>query len=458
MSEAGPAARAPKDVETTRRRMMTESPVPGLIARLAAPTIASMLVTNLYNAGDAWFVSHVGTSASGAVGIVFALLAMFQAFGFLFGHGAGSNIARRLGAGDAAGARVFASTSFFLALASGALVSLLGFLFLEPLALAFGSTPTILPYAKAYMRWVLVSGPFFTASCAMNNILRYEGRAFYAMIGLLTGSVLNLALDPLFMFVFGWGVAGAGAATALAQLTSFTLLLLMFRGGRTTSVFRLRLVSFRKEFAENILAVGSPSLVRNVLGAAGPVILNHQAAPYGDAAIAAMSIVGRVAFLVSAVSIGVGQGFQPVVGFNYGAGLYRRVRQALWFTMGAGTALAGVLALPCSFAAADVVAWFRDDPDVVAVGAMALRAQALTVILNQPVVCTNMLFQSLGLGGRAALLSSFRNGLFLFPLLLVLPHVWGVRGIAYAQPVADLLAFAASMPFLAHFLRRLPRR
>ncbi|MBR1608913.1 MAG: MATE family efflux transporter, partial [Kiritimatiellae bacterium] len=304
---------------------MLEAPVGGLVSRLAVPTVASMLVTNLYNAGDAWFVSRLGTSASGAVGIVFALMAVFQAFGFLFGHGAGSNISRRLGAGDVAGARVFAATSFFSALGTGAAVSALGLVFLEPLARAFGSTDTILPYAKQYMRWILVSGPLFTASCVMNNILRYEGRAALAMVGLLSGSMINLALDPILMFGLGLGVSGTGLATAIAQTAGFTILLSMFRGGRTASVFRIRLVSLRRRVAGSIVAIGSPSLLRNACGAVAPVLLNHQAAAWGDAAIAAMSIVGRVGFLVAAVSIGIGQGFQPVAGFNWGAGRADRV-------------------------------------------------------------------------------------------------------------------------------------
>lgn len=437
-----------------QRRKMLEAPVAGLVSRLAVPTVASMLVTNLYNAGDAWFVSRIGTSASGAVGIVFALMAVFQAFGFLFGHGAGSNISRRLGAGDVAGARVYASTSFFSALAAGAAVSALGMVFLEPLARAFGSTDTILPYAKQYMRWILVSGPLFTASCVMNNILRYEGRAALAMVGLLSGSAINLALDPILMFGLKLGVAGAGVATAVAQTASFAILLSMFGRGRTASAFRPGLVSLKRKVAGSILAIGSPSLLRNACGAVAPVLLNHQAAAWGDAAIAAMSIVGRVGFLVAAVSIGIGQGFQPVAGFNWGAGRADRVRAALRFTAAAGCALAAALALPCALASAKVVAAFRNDPDVIAVGAPALRWQALTIVLNHPTVCTNMLFQVLGLSGRAALLSTMRSGLFFFPLILALPRFWGVAGVELAQPIADLVSFAVSMPFLAHWYRK----
>ncbi len=438
--------------------MMLSAPVGRLIPKLAAPTVASMLVSNLYNAGDAWFVSRIGTSASGAIGIVFALMAVFQAFGFLFGHGAGSNISRRLGAGDEAGARVFASTSFFLALASGAAVSVLGMAFLDPLARAFGSTDTILPYARQYMRWLLVSGPLFTASCVMNNILRYEGRAALAMVGLLSGSLLNLALDPILMFGLGLGVDGAGIATAVAQTASFAILLRMFRGRRTASVFRPRLFTLRRAVAGSILAVGSPSLLRNVCGAIAPMLLNHQAALWGDAAIAAMSIVGRVGFLVSAVSIGVGQGFQPVAGFNWGAGRRDRVLAALRFTIAAGCLVSASFAGPCFLAADKIVAWFRDDPAVVACGAAALRWQALTIVLNHPTVCTNMLFQALGLSVRASILSTMRNGLFFFPIVLLLPGALGLPGLQLSQPMADALSFCFSMVFLAHWWRGTSRR
>ena len=440
-----------------QRRRMTEAPVPRLIARLAAPTVASMLVTNLYNAGDAWFVSRLGTPQAGAIGIVFAMMAVFQAFGFLFGHGAGSHVARLLGAGDADRAKVYASVSFFLSLAFGALCAVAGLLLLGPLARAFGSTDTILPHAKDYLRWVLLSGPFFTASCVMNNVLRYEGRALLAMVGLLSGALLNLALDPLLIFGLGWGVTGAGVSTAVAQTVSFLLLLGAFRSGRTACEFRLGLALRGRALVGRILAVGSPSLVRNVLGAIGPVLLNHQAAPWGDAAIAAMAIVGRVSFLVMAVAIGIGQGFQPVAGFNYGAGLYGRVREGFRFTVRAGCAVMLPLAAACVLGAEGVVRAFRDDPEVVAVGAFALRWQALSCLLHPATMTTNMLFQSIGLAGRAAFLSALRSGVFFFPLVLTLPALAGVRGVALAQPVADALSFAVAMPFLAHFLRRMPR-
>jgi len=452
-NRGGAAASA---AEEAQRRRMTATPVSRLVSRLALPAVASMLAVNLYNAGDAWFVSRLGTSQSGAVGIVFALMAVFQAFGFLFGHGAGSAIARRLGAGDVPGARIFASTGFFLALAFGTLVAAAGLPALDPLARALGSTPTILPHAKAYLRWVLLSGPFLAASCVMNNVLRYEGRAAFAMVGLLSGSFLNLALDPLFMFVFGWGVHGAGVATALAQAVSFAILLSMFREGVTASRISLRFAVFRPPVVGRIVAVGSPSLLRNFFGAIGPTVLNLQAAPWGDGAIAAMSIVGRLSFLMVAIAIGIGQGMQPVLAFNAGAKRGDRVRGAFFFTLAAACALEALLALPCAAAADEVVAWFRADESVVLVGAMALRAQMATLLPVTVTILINMLFQSLGLAGRAAFLSVLRNGLFFLPVILVLPPLLGLRGLAWAQPVADLLALAVSVPFAVRFFSRDP--
>jgi putative MATE family efflux protein len=443
--------------EELQRRRLLEAPVPRLVARLAAPTVASMLVGTLYNAGDAWFVSQLGTSPSGAIGIVFALLAVLQAFGFLFGHGAGSNIARRLGAGDIPGARAYAATGFWLSLVFAAVVSAFGLLFLAPLACAFGSTPTILPYACSYLRWILLAGPFFVASYVLNNILRYEGRASRAMLGLLAGSILNLFLDPLFIFVFGWGVSGAGAATAVSQTVSFFLLFAMFRPGIAASRLHPRHLSFRPAVVRSILVTGFPNLLRNALNALGPVILNHQAAVWGDHAIAAMSIVGRLSFLVIAVGVGIGQGMQPVAAFNWGANRPDRVRHALRFTLAAGFAASLLLALPLFLAAPAIVAAFRDDPAVVAIGATALRLQAAVIAFNHPAVCTNMLFQSLGFAFRSSLLSVFRNGLFFIPLIVLLPRLFGLPGLESAQPAADVLSFLASIPFLVHWYRTSPR-
>ena len=322
-------------------KQMTETPIPKLILRLGIPTIASMLITSVYNMTDTYFVGQLGKSASGAIGIVFSLMAIFQAFGFMFGHGAGSNISRRLGQHDVDSATRFASTGFFLALLMGAVIGVFGLLFLTPLMYLLGSTETILPFARDYGMWILLAGPIFTGSCVLNNILRYEGMSFLAMIGLVSGGFLNMILDPILIFLFDMGTSGAGLSTAISQAVSFLILLYMFLAGRTESKLKLSKVTRQWQEIWLIVATGLPSLIRQGLASLSGLLLNHQAGIYGDAAVAAMSIVNRITSFIFSVGLGMGQGYQPVAAFNYGAKIYSRVRKGFWFTGLAGEGPAG---------------------------------------------------------------------------------------------------------------------
>lgn len=435
---------------------MTQTPIPLLITKLGIPTILSMLITNIYNMADTYFVGQLGTSASGAIGIVFGLMAILQAFGFMFGHGSGSILSRKLGQKDTESASRFASTGFFLSLLFGVLIGVLGLFFITPLMYLLGSTETILPYASQYATYILLAAPFMTGSCVLNNILRYEGRAAFAMIGLISGGLLNIALDPLFIFVFHMGTAGAGAATALSQCVSFFLLLLMFLLHRTQS--RLSIRFFTKNIADigNIIATGFPSLIRQGLGSISTMLLNGQAAVYGDAAVAAMSIVNRISMLIFSVGLGIGQGLQPVAAFNYGAGKYSRVRKGFWFTAVAGEVLLGTAAIVCFIFADPLIELFRNDPEVVAFGVPALWFQCIACFFQPFVVCTNMLFQSIGKSGLASLLSSLRNGTFFIPLILILPALYGTLGIQLTQAVADVLSFFLCVPLLLWYFKKLP--
>lgn len=438
---------------------MTGTPIPKLIMRLAVPTIISMLVTNIYNTADTYFVSRMGTSASGAVGIVFSLMALYQAVGFMCGHGSGSYISRFLGAKDEKHAKTYGATAFWMALIIGAIISALCLLFMDPLLLALGSTDTILPYARQYALWIFISGPFLTTSCAMNNHLRYEGKAFYAMIGLTAGGILNIVGDPILMFVCGLGVAGAGLSTCLSQMVSFFILLHMIRSGKTVvryspSLFARPASAFWR-VVRNITVTGSPSLARQLLSALSTVFLNRQAKVYGDPAIAAMSIVGRVSFLVGAVAIGIGQGMQPVASFNYGAGLFSRVKKSWRFCEFVGTAFLFVLGGITFLFAGPIVRWFRDDPEVVTIGTTALRWVAASSVLQATTVSANMLLQSTGQAESALVLASLRSGIFFIPLILILPSFFGITGIEIAQPVADILSACVSLPIVLHFIHSL---
>ena len=436
---------------------MTKTPIPRLVLGLAVPTILSMLITSIYNLADTFFVGQISTSASGAVGVVSSLMAVIQAIGFMLGHGSGSIISRSLGSGDAPAASRFASTSFFTAIGAGAALGVFGIAGLTPLMRLLGSTETILPHARDYAFYILLAAPFMMSSLVMNNILRYEGKASFAMVGLVTGGLLNILLDPLFIFGLGMGTGGAGLATGLSQMVSFGILLSMYLRGKTVS--KLALKNYTRAPADLILILttGLPSFGRQGLASFASMMLNVAARPYGDAAVAAMSIVSRIFQFLQSVALGVGQGFQPVASYNYGAQKFHRVRAACIFTMEAGMVLLTVLA-GLSLAGGDtLVRLFRDDDAVTAIALPAFQWQCAATLLQPVLVCSNMLFQSVGKSVRATFLSCCRQGIFFIPLILVLPRVWGLAGVQYSQPIADLLSFFVAVPFMAQFLAELDR-
>ena len=436
-------------------RKMTETPIPKLILSLAAPTILSMLITSIYNLADTFFVGQISTSASGAVGVVSSLMAIIQALGFMLGHGAGSIISRSLGSQNTKAATRFASTSFFTALTFGLILAAVGLTTLPHFMMLLGSTETILPHACAYARPILIAAPLMMSSLVMNNILRYEGKASFAMIGLVTGGVLNMVLDPVFIFGFGLGTAGAGIATALSQSISFCILLSMFLRGKTVSQFQFSAVTHSPAEFGTILMTGLPSFGRQGLNSIGGMLLNIAARSYGDAAVAGMSIVSRIFMFIISVAIGTGQGFQPVAGFNYGARKYRRVEKACVFTMCASFCFLSVIVAACWFNAEALIKLFRDDPEVTAIALPAFRYQCFACFLQPVIVAGNMLFQSIGKSGRATFLACCRQGVFFIPLILTLPRMFGLLGIEICQPIADVLTFVVTVPFLFPFLHQL---
>ena len=328
---------------------------------------------------------------------------------------------------------------------------------LTPLMRLLGSTETILPHARDYAFYILLAAAPMMASLVLNNILRYEGKANFAMIGLVTGGVLNMVLDPIMIFGFRMGTGGAGLATALSQVVSFFILLSMFLRGKTVSHLSFRAFSRQPKDFVQIFTVGFPSFGRQGLASIASMLLNIAARSYGDAAVAAMSIVSRIFMFILSVSLGIGQGFQPVAGFNYGARRYGRVREACLFTIGAGAIFIFLISSLCWWNGAALIRLFRNDPAVLEIALPALRYQCLAMLLQPVIVSTNMLFQSIGKAGRATFLSCCRQGLCFIPLILTLPQIWGVLGIEAAQPIADLLTFCISLPFLLQYLGQLKR-
>ena len=427
-------------------RQMTEPPVRKLICKLAVPCIISMLVTAFYNMADTYFVGMLhSTAATGAVGVVFSLMAIIQAVGFFFGQGSGNYMSRALGKRSYEEASTMASVGFFSAFGTGAVICVLGQIFLEELAYLLGSTPTILPYTEAYLRVILFGAPWMCSSFVLNNQLRFQGSANNAMVGIVTGAVLNIILDPVMIFWMDLGVAGAGWATIISQFISFCLLLKACAKGSNIRI-RIRNFKFKFFYYKMIFQGGLPSLARQILSSLATICLNHAAQPYGDVAIAAMGVVQRVTMFGASAMLGFGQGFQPVCGFNYGAGLYQRVKDGFWFCVKASAVVLVVIAGLGYIFAPQLIALFQNNPDVIAFGITALRFQCLTFPLQSWIIMSNMMEQSMGRTVPATFLSVARQGLFFIPMILVLPAMIGAVGIQGAQSAADLLTFCCSVP------------
>ena len=445
------------DERERKYKEMTEPPVQKLICKLAVPCIISMLVTSFYNMADTYFVGMLkSNAATGAVGVVFSMMAIIQAVGFFFGQGSGVYISAQMGKRNYQEASNMAATGFYSAIFTGLLICVAGQIFLEPLAYLLGSTETILPYTEAYLRVILIGAPWMTASLVLNNQLRFQGSASYAMVGIVSGAILNIALDPLLIFVLDMGVAGAGWATIISQFVSFCLLL---KGCSKGSNIHISYKNIRVKwfYYHQIIRGGLPSLARQSLASLATICLNHSAQPYGDAAIAAMGVVQRVTMFGFSTMLGFGQGFQPVCGFNYGAGLYSRVKEGFWFCVKISAFfLATVSILGFVFAPA-VIGLFRDDPAVIEFGSRALRFQCVTFTLQSWVVMSNMLMQATGRTIPATFLAVARQGLFFIPMVLILPLVLGVTGIQMAQSAADLLTFLCAVPIQIHVLRSFPK-
>lgn len=429
-----------------------------VIISLSVPTIISMLVTSFYNIADTYFVGQIDTQSTAAVGIVFSVMSIIQAMGFFFGHGSGNYISRKLGAKEKENAERMASTGFFYALFIGIVLAVLGQVFLTPLSKALGSTPTILPYTERYLGIILLGAPFMTSSLVLNNQIRFQGNAVYGMIGIVTGAVINVVLDPILIFVYDLGVTGAALATVISQFCSFVLLLCMSHHGGNIPI-RYRNFTPSWTFVKEIISGGTPSLARQGLLSLSTILLNVAAGVYGDAAIAGMSIVSRIGMFINAFLIGFGQGFQPLCGFNYGAELYGRVRQGFWFCVKVGS----IFLLVCSVCgmgyAEEIVSLFRKgDPDVIAVGADALRWQFITYPLGAWVIVSNMMLQTIRKPVRATILSSGRQGLFFIPLIFILPHFFGLTGVEMCQAMSDLLTFFLAIPLTCGVLQEMKHK
>ncbi|AEF84581.1 MATE efflux family protein [Treponema primitia ZAS-2] len=439
----------------TKLKQMTTTPVEKLVVTLGIPSMAIMMISGLYNMADTYFVSSLGTSAVASVGIVFPLMAIIQAMGFLFGQGSGNYISRELGAQRVERASQMAATGFFSCLIVGALIATTGLILINPLVRALGSTPTILPYAISYMRFILIGAPFMASSLVLNNQLRFQGSSFSGMIGMMTGAILNVLLDPLLIFVCKMGVMGASLATAISQFVSCSVLITMGYVRKGNIPINPRHFSPSIRNYKEILRGGFPSLLRQGMQSAMTIVINHLAGVYGDAAIAAISIVNRIGIIAGSAVMGMGQGFQPVCGFNYGAKRYDRVKKAFWFCVGFATITMSVLAILMAVFAPRIISLFRrDDADVIFMGARYLRFHCIAMPFIGWVALVSMMTQTMGKAREASILSLARQGLFLLPSLLIFPPILGLLGIQISQPISDIASFFFAIPFAVKILRK----
>ena len=432
---------------------MTKTPVSQLILKLGLPTTVSMLITGIYNLADTYFVGTLGESPQAATGILFTLQCIIQAISFMLGHGSGTFVSKALADKDTDEATRYVSTAFFTGALAGTLLSVFGLIFLTPLMRLLGSTETILPYARDYGMWVLIACPFMVCSLILNNNLRYEGKALFSMIGLTTGGILNIFGDWLLVYRCGMGVFGAGMATAISQFISFLILLILYFK-MAQSTISIRAVSRKASVYWGIVKVGFPSLIRQGLTSISGGLLNNLTKPFGDAAIAAMSVVNRFSSLVMCVGLGIGQGFQPVASFNYRAKEYKRVKQGLIFTTVLGFCTVAVLSFFGFLFAEDIVLRFQKSAEVVRVGVPALRFATVGLLFLPLSVPVNMLYQSIRRADVASFLSILRSGAALIPTLLITVHFFGLLGIQLSQPLSDCITGLISIPFTIHFLRK----
>jgi len=438
-----------------QHKKMTQTPIPKLVTAMAVPTVTSMLITVAYNTADTYFVAHIDKSASAAVGAVYAVMAIIQALGYGLGVGASSLISRRLGAKLQDEAEMYASSGLFAAVMMGCIIMVCGLSAIVPFLKLLGCSPTMMPYAIPYAKFILISAPINCAAFVLNNILRSQGKTRLSMIGMGTGGIINIILDPIFIFRLNMGTGGAALATMISQIVSMLILSGYYITGKSIVNINFRKISRNFGDYRLIFTTGLPTICRQGLGSLSAAVLNIQAVKYGgDAASAAITIANKVYTLVRNISLGIGQGFQPVAGYNYGAGNKKRTWQAFVFTVKLGTAVCAAFSVMTIFKTQQIIMWFTQDPQVVKIGTETLNILGAAMPLLAFSTYVNHLYQSLGFRSQATFLASCRQGVFFLPVVLLMPLKIGCIGVQMAQPVADVLTFFVSIPFIICFYKK----
>ena len=427
--------------QSKKMELLGSTSIPKALLAMGIPTMIGMLVNAFYNLVDAYFVGGLGESQMGAISVVYPLGQVVVGLGLLFGNGAASYISRLLGRGDKENADKVASTALYSSVSVGAVIIIISIVFLHPILKLLGATDSILPYAATYAGIYIVSCIFNVFNVTMNNIVTSEGAAKTTMCALLTGAVLNIALDPLFIYVFDLGVAGAAIATAISQVVSTCVYLTYIFRKKSVFHFRVKDCTYTKETMSEIFKIGIPTLVFQILTSVSISLINNAAGDYGDSAIAGMGVVTRLISMGSLSVFGFIKGFQPIAGYSYGAKKFDRLREAIKTSILWSTAFCVIFGVILALFPTAIVSQFtKGDAEMIRIGAASLRANGISIMLFGFYTVYSSLFLALGKGREGFILGACRQGICFIPVILLLPIVWGLNGIMYAQPIADVLS------------------
>jgi len=441
-----------------RRERLLNEPIPKVVVSMAIPTIMSSIVMSLYNLADTYFVSSLGSAATAAVGINHSLQQLIQMAGSAIGIGASSYISRLLGAREDEKASQVMSTTFFTAFALGLFVLLVGGIFIEPLVRFMGANDDVVPYSIDYASYILYAAPFMATVFVMNQTLRAEGSATFAALGTISGSILKVILDPIFIFTLDFGVAGAAMATAISKFVSFCILITPYLRHKSLLTLHYKKITYSRDIVSEVSKIGAPTLIRQGLMMVANIITNNVASAFSTSALAAISVVNRLMMFMGSAIMGFGHGFQSVAGFNWGAKRYDRVYKSFLFAAGCGTAVVSTLALVAAIFPEHLIGLFTEaDAEMMAIGVFSLTFRCLVMPLHAIVMVSQSCFTALGRAKQAAILSLSRQGFCLIPCVAILPLLFDVKGLGAAQGAADILSFCISFPMTLRLLREVRR-
>lgn len=442
------------NLNSQRRQMMLNTPISKLIPKMAIPTVVAMLITAVYNMADTYFVSFLGTSATAAVGVNASIDQIIMMGGSFLAIGANSFIARLLGARQNKKASATLSNAFFVALLMGILIAVFGLIFIEPIVIMLGATSTSLQYSMDYASYILLAAPFMTTSFVLNQCLRSEGSPYYSMFGMGIGGLINIALDPLFIFTFDMGVAGAAIATAISKFIGFCILIAPYVLKKSVLRLSFKNISFGADIVREIVFMGAPSLLRIGLQVLASILINRAAGHYSDSALAGISVVTRIMMIPGSIALGFGQGFMPVAGYNWGAKRFDRVKKSYTFSTASIFLFTLLLSIFMIIFSKEIIQLFtKTDAEMLEIGSFCLITQSVIMPLNAAVIMLNMFYSALGKPLGAVVLSLSRQGYCFLPPFYILPALYGIMGLAAVQAVADVVSFVIAIPFAVYIVK-----